>query len=79
MEGLLRKGPTLSDLGRNIRKKYPWKDAGIKGRIKGSNTLDFVKTIDDAWNLEDGISKSTEKEFLFPDWYLPGEISYNRK
>ena len=74
----LRDGPTLADVGGHVRKKFKWRNGGITGRIKGSNTLDFVKFIDNKLNENAGISKSTLKDLKFPDWYIAGKISNNR-
>jgi len=62
-----------------IRKKFKWSNGDMRGRVKGSNTLDFVQMIDEKWNESEHVEGSTIKEFSFPDWYIKGKISYNRE
>jgi len=61
-----RLGPTLLDIGGHV-KRYKWekKDNHAKGR----NTLNFVKTIDEAWNKASNVERGTEREFQYPEWY----------
>ena len=41
---------------------------------KGINTLNFVKWIDEKWNLAYNINRSTQSEFKFPKWYTDNII-----
>jgi hypothetical protein len=63
---LKRIGPTLFDIGGHIS-HYPWenKDDYLKGR----NTIDFVKKIDEAWNKAYNVENGTIRQFQYPDWY----------
>jgi len=79
VKDLQREGPALADIGGQIRKKFKWSNGDMRGRVKGSNTLDFVQMIDEKWNESEHVEGSTIKEFSFPDWYIKGKISYNRE
>ena len=66
---LKRLGPTLSDIGGHVA-RYKWesKDNYVKGR----NTLDFVRRIDEEWNTACNVTNGTDRLFNSPPWYAIG-------
>ena len=61
-----RDGPLLLDIGGHVI-KFNWESKN--NYEKANNTLNFIVDVDEEWNRQLGIQKSTEENLAFPTWY----------